>query len=269
MYYLYYNKEDNRLKNYYKLLGIPRDIDDATLHKHFADLHQSGKTNELIEEAYAILSNPEECARYNRVYDRYNWDYGIQKNSLYEKSKPKKRGRVLFLILLFILIGFSAIAFFFRSPEATTPSTTMEEPANKQIAVVVTTDANVSGESDQIDTSDQTKPTTETSSESSETNTPVSDDSEQALVALSVSDEMLAKYPTIKIYDHLDNLYPKAQVTAGVNFRNAPTMDSAVLSSVSTTETFRVMGKVGGWSYVYRETEGYGWIGGKYIRFTE
>lgn len=73
----------------------------------------------------------------------------------------------------------------------------------------------------------------------------------------------------MEIYNDLDNGYPKALVTAGVNFRNAPTMDSVVLSSVGTDETFRVLGKVGGWAYIYRETEGYGWIGGKYIRFTE
>lgn len=270
MYYRYFDKETNRLKNYYKLLGISRNSDESIIHNRFAALHQEGKTNQLIEEAYAILSVPAERDRYNRIYDRYNWDYGIQKNSLYANAKSKNRGRALFIFLLFVLIGFSSIAFFFfRSPEAATTPIPIEEPDKPQVELVVTTEPAQAAQTDQTDQTDQTETTTAIATESSETDSPVSGDSAPTLVALSVSDEVLAKYPTMEVYNSLDTLYPKAQVTAGVNFRNAPTMDSAVLSSLGTDETFLVLGKVGGWSYIYREAEGYGWIGGKYIHFIE
>lgn len=269
MYYRYYDKKDNRLKNYYKLLGISRDSVESTIHEHYQSLYQNGKSTELIDEAYAVLSNPEERERYNRVYDRYNWDYGLQKNSLYEKAKPKNHGRLLFLILLFVLMGFLAIAFFFfRSPEATMPPAAIEEPAQPQAQTAVA-EPNSSSESEQAEPTDQAESASETSPEDSETDSPASSDSDPSPVVLSVSDEVLAKYPAMEVYASLDNLYPKAQVTAGVNFRNEPGMDSTVLSSLGTDETFLVLGKVGGWSYIYRETQGYGWIGGKYIQFIE
>jgi hypothetical protein len=270
VYYLFYDKESNRLKNYYKLLGIPRNSNESILHKRFADLHEEGKTNELIEEAYAVLSTPEDRDRYNRVYDRYNWNYGIEKNTLYENAKPKSRGRSLFILLLFILIGLLAIAFFFlRTPEIETSPTTMEEAAESPIELVVKPETSVSDKPDPAEPLDQVESGAETSTESSGIDSSPSGDSVQAPLALSISDELLAKYPTMEAYNDIDKPYPQAQVTAGVNFRDAPAMNSTVLSSVDTDETFLVLGKVDGWSYIYRETEGYGWIGGKYIRFTQ
>ena len=269
MYYRYYDKESNRLKNYYKLLGIPRDSSDSMIHERFADLHEEGKTNQLIEEAFAVLSTPEDHDRYSRVYDRYNWNYGIQKNSLYENAKPKNRGRSLLILLLFILIGFTAIIFFFfRAPQPTVAEIIMDNTAEPQTVTVVKPETNVADESDEVDLSEEAKPTKETSNESSETNSSLSNDSAPIVIALSVSDEILTNYPAMEVFNQIDNEYPKAEVTSGVNFRNAPTMESKVLSSVGTNETFFVLGKVRGWSYIYREAEGYGWIGGKYIRFT-
>ncbi|BES66743.1 hypothetical protein SANA_31820 [Gottschalkiaceae bacterium SANA] len=270
MYYLFYDKESNRLKNYYKLLGIPRNSNESIIHKRFAALHEEGKTNELIEEAYAVLSAPEDRDRYNRVYDRYNWNYGIQKNTLYENAKPKNQNRSIFIILLFVLIGFLAIAFFFlRTPDVETPPATMEEAAEPQIELVDKSETSVSDKRDQAEPLDQIESDAETSTENSEMDSSPSGDSAESPLALSISDELLTKYPTMETYNDINNTYPQAQVTAGVNFRDAPAMSSRILSSVDTDETFRVLGKVDGWSYIYRESEGYGWIGGKYIRFTQ
>lgn len=270
MYYLFYDKETNRLKNYYKLLGIPRNSNETILHKRFADLHEEGKTSELIQEAYAILSSPEDRDRYNRVYDRYNWNYGIQKNTLYKTTKTKNQGRFFLLLLLFVLIGLLAVAFFFlRTPEAKTPLITMEETAEPPIQVVVKAETSSSDKPDQTDPLEQIDSSAETSTENNEMDSSPSGDSPELPLGLSISDELLAKYPRMETYNDIDSTYPQAQVTAGVNFRDAPTMNSTVLSSVDTDETFLVMGKVDGWSYIYRESEGYGWIGGKYIRFTQ
>lgn|GEM_PF-3446562 len=258
MYYRYFDKEKNRLKNYYKLLKIPRDSDDALIHQHYQDLYESGKSTEEIEEAYGVLSVPEERERYNKVYDRYNWDYGIQKNSLYENAKPKNHGRILFIILLFVLLGFSTIAFFFfRTPEATAPSTEINTPSeNDTETVEPLTEAPIA------ETQADTQPQESSDEESEEKTEPII----ETAPAIIISDEVLAAYPDLEILDNGSGQYPIAQVTAGVNFRTAPSMDSTVLSAVGTDESFTVLGKLGGWSYIFREDQGYGWIGGKYIQ---
>lgn len=264
MYYRYFDKEKNRLKNYYKLLRISRDSDDELIHQQYQDLYESGKTTQETEEAYSILSNPEERDRYNRVYDRYNWDYGIQKNSLYEKAKPQNHGRILFIILLFVLLGFSTIAFFFfRAPEANAPSAEVTAPAENDTAP---TEAPANPESE--------SPAAEAQSVEESPAQPTEETDVQAEpiveipAAIVISNEVMAAYPELEVMGSDSGEYPTAQVTAGVNFRTAPSMDSTVISAVGTDESFSVLGKVGGWSYIYRENEGYGWIGGKYIQYT-
>lgn len=264
MYYRYFDKEKNRLKNYYKLLRISRDSDDELIHQQYQDLYESGKTTQETEEAYSILSNPEERDRYNRVYDRYNWDYGIQKNSLYEKAKPKNHGRVLFIILLFVLLGFSTIAFFFfRTPEASAPSIEITAPEENDTESTQTT-KNPEPESPVSESQSIEESPAQPAEETESPTEPIV----ETPAAIVISDELLAAYPNLEVLSSESGEYPTAQVTAGVNFRTAPSMESTVISAVGTDESFSVLGKVGGWSYIYRENEGYGWIGGKYIQYT-
>ncbi len=264
MYYRYFDKEKNRLKNYYKLLKISRDSDDELIHQHYQDLYESGKTTQETEEAYSILSIPEERDRYNRVYDRYNWDYGIQKNSLYEKAKPQNYGRILFIILLFVLLGFSTIAFFFfRAPEAGAPSTEISAPAEND-----TEPAETPANSEPEAPLAESEPVEEIPAQPAEETEAEAEPIVEAPAAIVISDELLVAYPSLEVLAGESGEFPTAQVTAGVNFRTAPSMDSTVISAVGTDESFSVLGKVGGWSYIYRDGQGYGWIGGKYIQYT-
>jgi hypothetical protein len=254
VYYSYFDKEKNRLKNYYKLLNIPRACDDRLVHDQYQKLHEEGKLTKSMEEAYAILSNPQERERYNRVFDRYNWDYGLQKNALYEKNRPKNRGRLLFLAVIIAILGFSTIAYLFlRAPQADAPSSEIQEPAASQEPV-------------------QSQPLVEEPSpvaefESAEEEpTPAPEEAEAP--APFVSEEILSAYADFSSTEITPGVYPTARVTAGVNFRTGPSMESDILSALGTDESFLVLGKVGGWSYIYRESQGYGWIGGKYIQYT-
>lgn len=265
MYYRYFDKEKNRLKNYYKLLQIPRDSEDTLIHQRFQDLYESGKTTEDIEEAYSILSNPEERDRYNRVYDRYNWDYGIQKNSLYEKAKPKNHGRILFLLLLFVLIGFSTIAFFFfRTPEASVPTPEIIEPATSSES---TPNENIEPNAPESDSTPSEPQRIAETEEEPAIEAPQEEPEFEPDPSITISEEILTAYPDMERLENELGEYPSAQVTAGVNFRTGPSMDSTVISAIGTNETFTVLGKSGGWSYIYRESDGYGWIGGKYIQY--